>query len=86
MYQRFGEWGYSYRNLRRAKRLASAKCRSDLIRPGSAQQGTPEGPVGIITKFGAQWNDLNKILNEHWHILTCSTDLKDILLLNKQVI
>lgn len=25
-----------------------------------------------------QWNDLNKVLNEHWHILTCSKHLKDI--------
>lgn len=77
IYQRFRERGYSHRNLRRAKRLASSKCRNYLIKPRTIPRTTREGPVRTITKFGAQRSILNRILKEQWHILTRSVDLRD---------
>lgn len=76
--KRFRGRGYLHRTLRKAKRIASENMRSDLLEPRCTKSETLEGPVRIITKFGTQWNELSKILGDHWHILVRSSDLKDI--------
>lgn len=52
---------YSHRSLRRAKRMALTKTRSNIFKPKTVGEDTQDGPVRIITKFGAQWEEVGKI-------------------------
>lgn len=78
LYKRFRERCYLHRTLKRAKNIASEKMRSDLLKPHCTTSEIPESSLRIITKFGEQWKELGKVIGDHWHILTRSSDLKDI--------
>lgn len=54
------------------------RTRTDHLKPHTAQIENVEGPVRINTRYGAQWNEVDKIHPNHWHLLTRSKDLKAI--------
>lgn len=73
LYCRFRERGYYHRKLRRAKKITWRRSRVDLHQPCDKIKNLIDGPVRLITPFG-----VNSIILDHWHILTCSDALKEI--------
>lgn len=72
LYKRFRERGYSHGCIRKAKKRAYLTERTSLLsknKPAQQLDRTTHPPIRIITKFGAQWGQVRKILNRHWHIL-----------------
>lgn len=52
--------------------------RSDLLVSSDRIKTDTDGPVRFITSFGTQWQQVRSILSDHWHILTRSDNLREI--------
>lgn len=54
------------------------RTRIDLFKPHTAQVDSVEGLFRIVAWYGAQWNEVGRILQSYWHILTRSSKLEAI--------
>lgn len=72
LYGRFGERGYTHQCIRRVKKRAMQADRGTLLEKTSSlkSQTQSQAPIRIITKYGAQWDQVKNILGHQWHILT----------------
>lgn len=73
LYQRFRERDYSHCSLRRARKMAMMRTRCDILKLNTVRENNYDGPVRIITPYGAQW-----VLQEYWHILTRRDNIRSI--------
>lgn len=80
LYNRFRERGYSHSCIREARRRATRTDRLTLLakKKKDPKLLDSQGPPRIITKFGAHWDQVRSILNQHWHILSESPILGKI--------
>lgn len=78
LYGRFRDRGYSHSCIREAKKKALQIDRKSLLnRKDPKPLNDTHEPLRII-KFGAQWEQIKAILSHHWHILSESPILGNI--------
>lgn len=79
LYSRFRERDYSHSCIREAKKRAIQPDRRRLlIKKDSKSKNDTQDPLRIITKFGAHWDQVKAILTQHWHILSESPTLGNL--------
>lgn len=58
--------------------IAGRKTRADLLISQKRDTDKANEPIRFITPYGMQWQQIRSILSDHWHILTRSDRLKEI--------
>lgn len=76
----FRERGYSHGCIRKAKRRALQTDMKELLdkKRSVNTRIQQQSPIRIITKCGAQWDQVKNILGHHWHILSEAPVLESI--------